>query len=48
VQRGYAALVAQGLSHQEILSKIAREAIMGLDAGREQRNERFGDKKGFM
>ena len=46
--RGYAAMLAQGMSHTEIVHRIAREAIQGLDAGHEQRNERFGDKKGFL
>jgi hypothetical protein len=47
-QRGYAALRAQGLSHSEIVHKIAREMVQGLDSGRDQRAERFGDKKGFL
>ena len=46
--RGYAAMLAQGLSHSEIVNRIAREAVQGLDSGRDQRNERFGDKKAFL
>lgn len=46
--RGYSAMRAQGLSHAEIVNRIAREAISALDSGRDQRNERFGDKKGFL
>ncbi|MBM4367507.1 MAG: DUF4157 domain-containing protein [Deltaproteobacteria bacterium] len=47
-ERGYMAMRAQGLSHSEIVNRIAQEAIKALDSGRDQRNERFGDKKGFL
>ncbi len=44
---GYRALLAQGLSHQEIVDKMAREALMGLENARDQRSNRWGDKKAF-
>lgn len=47
-QRGYDALAAQGLSHGEIVQKLAWEAISAIDVQREQRQGRFGDKKGFF
>lgn len=46
--RGYAAMLAQGISHAEIVNRIAREVVQGLDSGRDQRNQRFGDKKAFL
>lgn len=47
-EKGYAALLAQGLSHRDIVDRLSREALLGLDAAKEQRNERYGDKKGFL
>lgn len=44
---GYQALLAQGLSHHDIVQKLAREAIQGLESAREQRSLRWGDKKAF-
>ena len=45
---GYAAMVEMGLSHNEIVQRLAREAISGLDNSRDQRNMRWGDKKAFL
>lgn len=46
--RGYQRLKAQGLNHIDIVEKIAREVIRGMDESRDSRNERFADKKGFL
>jgi hypothetical protein len=46
-QRGYAALRAQGWSHQAIVDRLAREVVDALDVRREVRNDRIGDRKGF-
>lgn len=44
---GYQALLAEGLSHHDIVEKLAREALKGLESAREQRANRWGDKKAF-
>jgi hypothetical protein len=46
--RGYDALLASGLSHSAIVERLAREAVQGLDSGRDQRSMRWGDKKAFL
>ena len=46
-QRGYAALRAQGWTHDAIVDRLAREVVDALDARREVRNDRMGDRKGF-
>jgi hypothetical protein len=46
--RGYAAMVAAGMSHNAIIERLAREAVQGLDGGRDQRAMRGGDKKAFL
>ena len=44
---GYAALRAKGLSHHEIVEKLAREALMAMEHGAASRAMRYGDKKSF-
>ncbi|MSQ03662.1 MAG: DUF4157 domain-containing protein [Myxococcales bacterium] len=44
---GYNALRAQGMSHDEVVQKLAREALLGLESGRDARSMRWGDKKSF-
>lgn len=44
---GYAALLAKGLTHQEIVQRLANEALLALDHGRDSRAMRYGDKKSF-
>ena len=46
--RGYEALRARGLSHQEVLTFLAREVITSVAAQREQGQVRMSDKKGFQ
>ncbi len=45
---GYAAMLASGMSHNAIVERLAREAVQGLDSGKEQRAMRAGDKKAFL
>jgi hypothetical protein len=47
-RRGYQALRGQGLSHEAIVDRLAREALLGLEASKEARNHRGGDKKGWI
>lgn len=47
-QRGYDALIAQGLRHPDIIDRLAQEVITVIDHQRDTRYERFGDKKGFL
>lgn len=47
-QRGYAAMRAQGLSHVDVVHKLAGEVVASMDAQRDLRLERHGDKKGFL
>ena len=44
---GYAALRAKGLTHHEIVEKLAREALMAMEHGAASRAMRYGDKKSF-
>ena len=44
---GYKALRAQGMSHDEVVQKLAREALLGLESAGEARSMRWGDKKSF-
>jgi len=44
--RGYDALKAQGLSHQEIVDQLAGACVVSLDAQSATRHERSGDIKG--
>lgn len=46
-QRGYDAMVAEGMNHQEIVWKLASDVVSALDHQRDIRQDRFGDKKGF-
>ncbi len=46
--RGYERLKAEGLNHIDIVEKIAREVVKGMDEARDSRNDRFADKKGFL
>ena len=45
---GYEAMSALGLSHIEIVNRLAREALSGLDTGKDLRSVRLGDKKVFL
>lgn len=45
-RRGYLALKAQGLSHTDIVDKLAREIISVMDAQKEASQHRQVDKKG--
>lgn len=47
-QRGYAAMRAKGMSHVDVVNKLAGEVVSSMDAQRELRLERYGDKKGFL
>jgi hypothetical protein len=44
--KGYEALKAQGLSHQEIVDHLAGACVVSLDAQAATRHERTGDIKG--
>ena len=48
LQRAYAALLAEGHTHQAIVDKLAREVVVALDARRGLRNDRMGDRRGFL
>ncbi|MFZ5475692.1 MAG: eCIS core domain-containing protein [Myxococcota bacterium] len=47
-KRGYVALLGQGLTHPDVVGKLAREVLEMIDAGRDLRFERMGDKRGFL
>lgn len=47
-QRGYWELRAQGLSHSAIAHKLAEEALAGMARAQDTKNDRQGDKKGFL
>ncbi len=47
-ERGYWDLRAQGLSHEAIVQKLAEETIRTMDRARDTKNDRWGDKKGWM
>ncbi len=42
-QRGYESMRAEGLSHADIVDKLAREVLAGLDGSRDSRFDRAGD-----
>lgn len=44
---GYAAMLARGMSHDEIVDQLAREVLMSMDGQRDKQGER-GSKKGFQ
>ena len=44
--KGYLAMKAQGMTHQDIVDKIARDVIAVLDAKRGAGSDRHNDKKG--
>jgi hypothetical protein len=48
LQRGYAALRAEGYTHQAIVDRLAREVVVALDTRRDLRNDRMGDRRGFL
>ncbi|MCB9792183.1 MAG: DUF4157 domain-containing protein [Alphaproteobacteria bacterium] len=45
---GYAALRAQGMSHEEIVDRLAREVLSTMEAGENVGGERHQDKKGYL
>ena len=47
-QRVYVSLTGTGLSHDDIVAKLAHDAIQSLDYQRDLRLERYADKKGFL
>lgn len=46
-ERGYARLRMKGMSKLDIVSRLATEALRATQAGKDQREERWGDKRGF-
>jgi hypothetical protein len=46
-QRGYASMRAQGLSHEQIVERLAQEFILAMDARGELESSRSGDKKAW-
>ncbi|MDP2308718.1 MAG: DUF4157 domain-containing protein [Pseudomonadota bacterium] len=47
-QRGYEALVAEGLGREAILERFAREVLQSIEHSRDAALDRFADKKGFL
>jgi hypothetical protein len=47
-QRGYEAMVAQGMDRYAIVERLAHEVIQAIEHKRESGLERFADKKGFL
>ena len=47
-QRGYDAMIAQGLSHDMILDQLAHEVMQAMDQSRDSAHDRFADKKAFL
>jgi hypothetical protein len=48
VERGYLALRARGLSHDDIVQMLARDILQAMTVQRELGADRFSDKKGFL
>jgi len=46
-EKGYQAMVAQGMGHHEIVDRLARRVLRTLDEQVESRNSRQGNNKGF-
>lgn len=46
--RGYQALLAQGLDHGDVVAKLANDALRSIDQRKEQGLDRHNDKKGFL
>jgi hypothetical protein len=47
-QRGYDAMIAQGLSREMILDKLAHEVMEHMQSSRDAAHDRFADKKAFL
>ena len=47
-EKGYAALIAQGMSHQEIVIDMARRVLRAMDEQAEWKHIRQGHNKGFI
>lgn len=47
-QRGYDALLAEGLSRDAILERFAREVLQSIEQSRDSAHDRFADKKAFL
>ena len=46
--RGYQALVAEGYNHNDIVEELAKRIVQSLDERSQVKQDRHGDKKGFI
>ena len=44
---GYAAMIARGMTHDEVVDQLAREVLMSLEGQRDRHGERSSSKRGF-
>jgi hypothetical protein len=44
---GYAAMLAKGMTHDEIVDQLARDVLMSMEGQRDKQGERSSSKRGF-